>query len=109
MCTLKECLLQSHCLANQLDDRRKWCLLYQMFMEDAREVRVKPLVSRDEFVGVAQTRHQAATFEPEDRSERRREEDPFDCRERDKTGRERHVAVVDPPEAPVSLGLDRRD
>lgn len=77
--------------------------------EQAGEVGVHALVTRDELVGEGKTRHQTTLLEPEDGCERPTEEDTLDGSECDKTVRKGGVLVRDPSQSPVGLLADAGD
>lgn len=71
--------------------------------EQAGKVGVKTLVTRDEFVGEGQTRHQTTLLQPEDRGKRAREENTFDGSECDKALSKGGLFVRDPSQSPIGL------
>lgn len=71
--------------------------------EQAGKVGVKTLVTRDEFVGESQTRHQTTLLQPEDRGKRAREEDTLNGSECDKALSKGGLLVRDPAQSPVGL------
>lgn len=60
----------------------------------------------DQLIGVGESWHESTLFEPEDRSERSREEDSFDSSKSDEALCERRLRVRDPAHSPVGLLLD---
>lgn len=71
--------------------------------EQTGEVSVETLVTRDELVGEGEARHQTTLLQPEDGSERAREEDTFDGGESNETLTESGLLVVDPADGPLGL------
>ena len=60
-------------------------LVHQLAIESAGEIRVKTLITRDEFIGKCQAGHNATLLEPEDGAEGAAEEDALNCRETQET------------------------
>ena len=81
----------------------------QVAEEQAREVGMHPLITRDELVGESKARHEATLLEPEDRGERTREEDTLHGGERNETLCKSRVLVGYPAKGPVRLLLDAGD
>lgn len=79
-----------------------------MLVDEAGEVSVESLVSRDELVRESESRHKSALFNPEDCAKRAREEDSLDGSEGNESLRE-GVGVIDPFHGPFGLLLDDRD
>jgi hypothetical protein len=77
--------------------------------EQASEVGVHALVAGNKLVGEGETRHETPLLEPEDGSERAREEDTLNGSESNETFGECRAAVGDPLQSPVSLALDTRN
>ena len=72
-----------------------------------RKLQVRPLVPTDELVAEAQPRHDASLLQPEDGTERAREEDALDAHEGDQPLSERRRRVH-PGLGPVRLALNDR-
>ena len=51
----------------------------QFGVEKTREVAMEAFFAANQFVAEAEARHESAFFEPENGTERAREEDTFDC------------------------------
>ena len=81
----------------------------QVGEEQASEVGVKTLVTRDQLVGEGQTRHEATLLQPEDGSESTAEEDTLNSSESYETLSIGRVTVLDPLDGPVGLLTDARD
>jgi hypothetical protein len=77
--------------------------------EEAGEVGVHTLVTRDELVGEGQTRHKTAFLQPEDGGEGAGEENTLNGSESDKTSGKCTVLVGDPSQSPFGLLADARD
>lgn len=77
--------------------------------EQACEIGMHPLVSRNELVAERQARHQATLLQPEDGREGSAEENALDCGERDEALSESRACIRDPTKGPVGLPLDARD
>lgn len=71
--------------------------------QQAGEVSVHALVTRDQLVGEGQARHQATLLEPEDRGKGTREEDTLNASEGNQTLSEGRVAVINPLDGPLGL------
>jgi len=67
---------------------------------------VHALITRDKLVGEGKTGHEATLLQPEDRSERAREEDALDGGKGDEAAGEGGLLVADPSQGPVSLLTD---
>ena len=78
----------------------------QVREEQASEICVKTFVSADEFVGESQAGHQATLLEPEDGSERAREEDSLYSSKGNDTFAESRIFVGNPLQCPVCFSLD---
>jgi hypothetical protein len=81
----------------------------QVGEQEAGEVGVQTLVTRDELVGEGQSRHETALLQPEDGGESTAEEDTLNGSEGDQTLSKGRVLVRDPLESPVGLLSDGRD
>lgn len=77
--------------------------------QQAGEIGVQTLVTRDELVGECQSRHQAALLEPKDGRKRAREKDTLDGGKRNQALGKGRTLVRDPLERPVGLFLDAGD
>ena len=74
--------------------------------QEASEVGVHTLVAADQFVGEGETGHETTLLQPEDGSERSREEDTLDCGEGNKAFTKGGTIIVNVAKSPVSLLLD---
>lgn len=84
-------------------------LVFEVVIEEDREIGVQAFVPRDPFVRFAQgMEHESAFFQPEDGTETAAEKQAFDNGKRKKTGTERTFGR-DPPERPLGLFLDTGD
>lgn len=81
----------------------------EMREQKASEVSVETLVTRDQFVGEGETRHHATLLQPEDRSERSREENTLNSSEGHQTLGEGRLLILDPFDGPVGLLANARD
>ena len=77
--------------------------------QEASEVGVHTLVTADQFVGEGETGHETTLLQPEDGSERSREEDALDGGEGNQTFTEGGTVIGDVAKSPVSLPLDTRN
>lgn len=75
----------------------------QVREQQTSEVSVETLVTRNELVGESETGHEATLLQPEDGSERAREEDTLNSGEGNQTGSKGRLAVVDPADGPIGL------
>jgi len=91
-----------------LDSLLAWSMV-EVREEEASEVRVKALVSRNQLIGEGQARHQTALLKPEDGSERAGEEDTLDSGKGDKTLSKGGVLVLDPLDGPIGFLADTGD
>ena len=78
----------------------------EMTEQEASEVRVHTLVTTNQLVGEGKTGHESTFLQPEDGSERSREEDTLDGGEGNKTFAEGGTIVGDISKSPVGLPLD---
>lgn len=77
--------------------------------EQAGEIRVQALVTRDELVREGETGHETALLEPEDRRKRPREEDTLHGGESNEALGKAGALVADPAQRPVGLLLHDGD
>lgn len=108
-CFCQELLLDGDGLGNDVLNGLLAGLVSDLTEQQAGEVGVHTLITRDELVGEGQTRHETTFLEPEDGGESAREEDTLDCCEGDEPGGKSGVLVSDPSQCPISLLLDARD
>lgn len=105
----QELLLNGDSLSNDVLYNLLAGAVVEVREQQAGKVGVETLVTRDQLVRESQTRHHATLLQPEDRSERSREENTLDRRESHKTGGEGRLLVLDPPDGPVGLLTNARD
>ena len=77
--------------------------------QEASEVGVETLVTRDQLVGEGQAGHEAALLEPEDGGECTAEEDTLDGSEGNEALGKSRLLVIDPSKGPVGLLADARN
>jgi hypothetical protein len=77
--------------------------------EETGKVGVETLVSGDELVGECKSGHESSLLEPEDGSERSREEDTLDSGKGNESLGECRFVVRDPLESPLGLLLNTGD
>jgi len=77
--------------------------------QQASEVGVQTLITRDQLVGEGETWHQTTLLQPEDGSKGAREEDALHSGEGNKTLSESGLLVLDPFDGPLSLLADARN
>ena len=65
-------------LADDLQDAFVRQFVIKVLVQQAGKISVHALVTRDQFVGEGQARHETTLFEPEDRAEAARKENSFD-------------------------------
>ena len=102
-------MLDSDSLGDDLADESSRGLVLEVRVEEAGEVGVHTLVTRDELVGEGKTGHETTLLEPEDGSEGAREEDTLDGGESNQAAAKCRVLVADPLEGSVGLSLDARN
>ncbi|KAI6757362.1 hypothetical protein HG531_003187 [Fusarium graminearum] len=78
-------------------------------VEETGKVGVKTLITRNELVRKAQTRHEATLLEPEDGSKGTAEEDTLNGSKSNKTLSEGRVLILDPSDGPIRLLSDARN
>jgi len=98
---------RSH-LCDDFDHARRRKRVREFGVQEAGEVAVEALVTRDELVGESQARHEAPLLEPKDGAEAPREKDAFNRRKRHQTLRKRRHFRVAPFERPVRLLVHAR-
>ncbi len=104
-----ELLLDLDGIRDNLNDTALGQLVHHLGVQQAGEVTVQPLVTRDELVREAEAGHESTLLEPEDGAEGSREEDALHSREGDHAFGEAGVVGITPLECPVGLLLDARD
>ena len=67
------------------------------------------LITADQLVGEGETGHESAFLQPEDGSERPREEDTLDGGERNKTFAKGGAIIINVAKSPISLPLNAGD
>lgn len=72
-------LLDFHRVADDFGDSGLGQLVYQLSVQEAGEIGVKPLVPADELVAEAQPRHQPSLLEPENGAEASGKENALEC------------------------------
>jgi hypothetical protein len=102
----KELLLDLNSLSDDGLDRLLAGAVVEKREEQAGEVGVHALITRDQFVGEGKTGHQTTLLQPENGCERSAEEDTLDSSERDQTVGKGGVLVGDPSQSPVGLLAD---
>lgn len=102
----QELLLNSNGIDDDLLDHIRGGAVVQVGEQQASEVSVQTLVTRDQLVGEGQTRHETTLLQPEDGGERAREEDTLNSSEGNQTLSEGGLFVLDPTDGPVGLLAD---
>lgn len=92
----QELLLDSDSICDDLLDESLAGAVPEVGEEQAGEVGVETLVTRDEFIGKCQTGHETTLLHPEDGSKSTTEEDTFDSSKCDQTLTECRLGVIDP-------------
>lgn len=105
----EELLLDIYGLGDDLLDGIGAGLRLDVREQQASEVGMHTLVTRDELVRESETGHEATLLQPEDGSEGSTEEDTLDSRKSDQARCEGRVLVADPAQGPVGLLLDTRN
>jgi len=70
--------LNGHSLVDDLEDALIRQLVIEVLVEEAGEVGVHTLITRDKLIREGETRHQTTLLEPEDSAEATGEEDALD-------------------------------
>ena len=81
-----------------------WCLPGKLSI--ARKVAAEPLITTDEFIAKAESRHESALLKPEYGAERTQEEDAFISGKCNHMFGETGIGGVAPFEGPVGFALD---
>jgi len=108
-CVSQELLLNSDGFSDDVLDDLFVRAVVQVREQQASEVGVEALVTRDQLVGEGKTRHKPTLLQPEDRGERAREEDTLNGGEGYETRSKGGFLVLDPLDSPISLASNARD
>merc|ERR1712151_162886 len=76
-----EFALNLHCATDDIVDYIFWELMLQHAIQHAGKLSVQPLISRDEFVGESEARHQPALLQPVNSAEGAAKKNAFHSRE----------------------------
>ena len=99
----QELLLNADGLNDDVLDNLGFRAVVEVREEQTGEVSVETLVTGDKLVGEGETGHQTTLLQPEDGSERTREEDTLDSGESNEALTEGGLLVVDPANGPLGL------
>ena len=98
--------LNVNCAANNFDDACFGEAIDQFGVQQAGKVAVQSFIATDEFVTEAETRHKCLLFQPENGTERAREEDAFNGGKCDYAFGETSIGGIASFECPVCFALD---